>query len=454
MSGQKMDLTKEAARATAEMMPPSDQLAVIAFDNQAVPVVRLQPAANRLRILGDIARIQPSGGTNILAGLREAVDELLPARARKKHVILLSDGQSAYDGIADLIESASSAQITFSAVGVGDGADQTLLQMIATRGGGRFYHTRDPASIPRIFSRETSQIGRRSIVEEPTSVRVGKQAQALGGLPFDSAPKLRGYAVTRARPDTDLLLTTGDGTPLLARWQVGLGQVAAWTSDIKPRWSADWSRWSAFPKFWAQVVRSTMRRRAATHLPMAIRLDGDTVSLAIDAVDADDQPLGGLQGTVQLIAARGDDTAPRIPARQIALSETAPGRYEATAHLEPPATGALLLQAMLMRGAAPVAEASGRLSLPYAQELRPQPARNGAPSGASPGPGQALLEAIAARTGGSMVADATRILDPGPDRRSAQLPLRTPILLVTAGLFLVDVLLRRVRLAAPNTNRR
>jgi Ca-activated chloride channel family protein len=181
MSGAKMDLTKEAARATAEMMPPTDQIAVIAFDNQAVPVVRLQPAANRLRILGDIARIQPSGGTNILSGLREAVDELLPARARKKHVILLSDGQSAYDGIADLVESASSAQITFSAVGVGDGADQTLLQMIASRGGGRFYHTRDPASIPRIFSREASQIGRRSIVEEPTSVRVGKQAQSLAG---------------------------------------------------------------------------------------------------------------------------------------------------------------------------------------------------------------------------------------------------------------------------------
>jgi len=122
MSGPKMELTKEAARATAEMMPPSDLIAVIVFDSQATPVVRLQRAANRARILSDISRIQASGGTNILAGLREAVDELLSARARKKHVILLSDGQSGYDGITDLLETAAGAPITVSAVGVGEGA--------------------------------------------------------------------------------------------------------------------------------------------------------------------------------------------------------------------------------------------------------------------------------------------------------------------------------------------
>ncbi len=199
MGGPKMELTKEAARATAEMMPPSDLIAVVVFDSQATPVVRLQRAANRARILTDISRIQASGGTNILAGLREAVDELLSARARKKHVILLSDGQSGYDGISDLLETAAAAPITVSAVGVGEGADQTLLQMIATRGGGRFYHTRDPASIPRIFSKETSQIGRASLVEAPTMARARKHAELLSGVALETAPALRGYALTRPR---------------------------------------------------------------------------------------------------------------------------------------------------------------------------------------------------------------------------------------------------------------
>ena len=272
-----MDLTKEAARATAEALPPADQIAVIVFDSAAQPVVRLQRAANRQRILGDIARISASGGTNILSGLREAVDELLPARARKKHIILLSDGQSPYEEIPDLIDAATAARITVSAVGVGDGADQTLLKMIATRGGGRFYHTRDPASIPRIFSRETSELGDRSIVERPTPVHVAKRVAALAGVPVESAPALGGYVVTRPRAQAELILATGDGAPLFARWQLGLGQVAAWTSDLGARWAAAWSRWPPYEKLWAQVARATMRRRAASHFPIRSTRVGDPV---------------------------------------------------------------------------------------------------------------------------------------------------------------------------------
>jgi len=233
MAGPKMDLTKEAARATAEALPPADQIAVIVFDSASNPVVRLQRAANRQRILGDIARITASGGTNILSGLREAVDELLPARARKKHIILLSDGQSPYDEIPDLMDAATAARITVSAVGVGDGADQTLLKMIANRGGGRFYHTRDPASIPRIFSRETSELGDRSIVERPTAVRVAKRVAALAGVPLESAPALGGYVVTRPRAQAELILTTADGTPLFARWQLALGGVVVALAAVR-----------------------------------------------------------------------------------------------------------------------------------------------------------------------------------------------------------------------------
>jgi len=154
----------------------------------------------------------------------EAVDELLPARARKKHIILLSDGQSPYDEIPDLVDAATAARITISSVGVGEGADQTLLKMVATRGGGRFYHTRDPASIPRIFSRETSELGDRSIVERPTPVHVAKRVSALAGVPLESAPALGGYVVTRPRPQAETILTAPDGTPVT--WKSGHHAIA------------------------------------------------------------------------------------------------------------------------------------------------------------------------------------------------------------------------------------
>lgn len=445
MSGAKMDLTKEAARSTAETLPPGDQIAVVAFDSQATAVVRLQRAANRLRILTDIARIQPSGGTNILAGLREGVDELLVARARKKHVILLSDGQSPYDEIPDLVDAAANARITISAIGVGDGADQTLLKMIASRGGGRFYHARDPASIPRIFSRETSELGNPSIVERATAVQVAKRVAALAGVPLETAPSLGGYVLTRPRARAEMVLAAGDGSPLYARWQIGLGQVAAWTSDLGSRWGGAWTRWPPHEKLWSQIARATMRRRAATHFPIRTARMGDTVRLTIDAVGPDDRFMTGLRGEIEV---SGVDPAGTPTARRsLPIAETAPGHYEASFRPEIEA-GALLFRTVLEADGVPAADASGRITLPFAPELRPH-----LPAASKVAPeGPALLAAVAGETGGRVIAQASdvgQIFDLAPelhrDSRETRQPLQTPVLLVTLALFLLDILARRIR---------
>ena len=100
-----------------------------------------------------------------------------------------------------------------------------------------------------------------------------------------------------------------------------------------------------------------------------------------------------------------------------------------------------MLSAVLMQGAQPIAEASGRLAIPYARELQPRVAEMG-----RRGEGWALLEAIAARTGGRVVDGPAGLFDAGDERRAAQVPVRTQVLLVTAALFMLDVLLRRIRL--------
>ena len=247
------------------------------------------------------------------------------------------------------------------------------------------------------------------------------------------------------------MLTTPNGAPLLARWQVGLGQVAAWTSDVEPRWSAAWMRWPPFAKFWAQVTRATMRRRAANHFPVRATLDGDRVALAVDAVGPDDRFLSGLDAsvTVTAVAARGAAPADR----RVALAETAPGHYEATfpAGLS---AGALLFQGALTRAGAPVGEATGRLALPFAPELRPSvPATDRRRRGpARPRPPRRRRCAARAAASSRTPLD---LLDPGTDHRETRQPLRRPVLLAAMALFLVDVLLRRVRLdALPAPERR
>ena len=72
-------------------------------------------------------------------------------RARIKHVILLTDGQSPEEGIPELARVMRTEGITVSTVGLGADVNRGFLQNLASLGGGRAYLTNDPNNIPRIF---------------------------------------------------------------------------------------------------------------------------------------------------------------------------------------------------------------------------------------------------------------------------------------------------------------
>ena len=163
--------------------------------------------------------------------------------------------------------------------------------------------------------------------------------------------------------------------------------------------------------------------------------------LTVDAVGADDRFMVGLDGSVQVTAV--SPGRPAAPPRALPLAETAPGRYEASFHPDIE-TGALLFAATLSAGTVPTAAASGRMALPFAPELRPRPPSGEGAADVEEGP--ALLATTAARTGGRIVSDVRQLYEDGRDRRETRQPLRTPILLLTALLFVGDVFLRRVRL--------
>jgi len=126
MNGQKIELAKEAAKATAELLSADDYIAVIGFDSQPERVVRMQSARNRLRILRDIGRLSARGGTAIFPALDMAYQDLSVTRARIKHVILLTDGQTQERGITELTQVMRAEGITVSTVGLGAGATRSF----------------------------------------------------------------------------------------------------------------------------------------------------------------------------------------------------------------------------------------------------------------------------------------------------------------------------------------
>jgi Mg-chelatase subunit ChlD len=432
MTGDKLELAKDAAEATAELLGPDDLIGVIAFDSLPTSVVRLQRAANRARIKNDIQRLVAGGGTNILPALKEAYDQLDPAHAKVKHVILLTDGQASYDGIHELVDEMAEHKITVSAVGVGGEADKTLLTMIAERGGGRFYFTQSPENIPKIFVKETSEVARSSLVEEQVSVHVQKHAELLEGVGIEAAPPLRGYVSTRPKPLSDVILASDLGEPILARWRVGLGQAVAFTSDVKNRWAVGWLKWPGYGKFWAHVVRSTMRHNAGgsttgASYDMKVDVDPPRAHVTVDSVAGDDKFVNGLNTTLQMI-----DPARPSEIREWPMTQTAPGRYEGTFALD--RYGAYLLRAVHRQNDTVVAESTGALSLPYPREYLALP------------PDTALLARVAARTGGRANPSPGQLFEALGEKVPFYRELWPWALWLAALLLLGDVALRRVRL--------
>jgi Ca-activated chloride channel homolog len=431
MSGQKIEMAKEAAKATAETLAPDDYIEVIAFDSSPQRLVRMQSARNRMRILSDISRLQPNGGTDIFPALQMANEDLALVAAKRKHIILLSDGEAPIQGIKELVQEMVSEGMTASAVALGEDADKNLMKLVAETGGGRFYPVKDPNSLPRIFTKETELVSKSAAVDEYFQPVLITPADFIRGIDIEGSPYLHGYVATQLKPPpAQMILAPGDheDQPLLARWRVGLGWTLAWTSDVKNLWAAEWLRWPQYPQFWGQLVREHMRQKKRQVLDMKVDLVDGQLKASIDAIGGDDRFQNGLGGKVTITG-----PAPKNDKVTIALQQIAPGRYEATTTLDQ--FGSFVIQGELVAAnGTPVAESFGHVSNPYPREY------------AAFEPDVVTMEKMALATNGQKDAARTTIVDPAGQKVTYHEDLWTRFVKAAIVVFLLDLLIRRVRI--------
>ncbi|MDR2441481.1 MAG: VWA domain-containing protein [Planctomycetaceae bacterium] len=433
MGGQKMELAKDAAKAAVELLSPRDFVTVIAFDHESYVVSAIQSAVSINTINAAISTIEAAGGTNIYSGLIDAYEQLRRTSAKLKHVILLTDGHSSpgdYDGI---VRQMVNDQITVSTVGVGD-ADNELLKMIAQNGKGRHYSCNDPQEIPQIFAKETITAGKSAIHEIPFVPVIVTPTEVLANIDIETAPPLLGYVVTRAKPASRFILATqnetGTGDPLLVWWRYGLGISAAFTSDAKSRWGAEWLTWSGYPKFWAQVIRQIMRPSDQQGSKLEIQQHSGVVHLTLDVIDENkNQYITNATGQTTIIY-------PDLSKEEIMLQQTAPGRYEADIDfVETNRQGGYHFQTVLGVGETKIVNQSRGVMVGYPEELRLKPTNND------------LLQQIAESTGGLFNPKPEELFQPDLTRTVWRaIPFWSYLLTVAAGLFVLDVLLRRLDL--------
>ncbi len=176
MAGPKLEVTRECASFLVRRLPPSDELALVAYDDEVRLLAPLAPV-DQPALLAAIGSIYPGGSTNLSGGWLKGIEELGRASGEgPRKVLLLSDGL-ANVGVTDpgaLVamarKSAESAGVGTTTIGFGEGFDEDLLAAMADAGRGNAHYAPTPDAAPAIFAAEFE--GLTSLVAQNVSVEI------------------------------------------------------------------------------------------------------------------------------------------------------------------------------------------------------------------------------------------------------------------------------------------
>ena len=421
----KLELANEAAARSATLLGPGDELGVFHVDTKTTTTVPLSPVKNKATIERSIRLAGPGGGgIDCDVALRDAYAALRRTRVNLKHVLLFADGADAENitpAVESMVRDALKDGITTSTVALGQGSDVPALETLSRLGDGRFYIVEDATRLPAVFTQETILASRSSVVDEPFRAVQASGHPVLAGVEVGAAPPLAGYVVTIKKPRADVLLVGPESDPVLALWQAGLGQAAAFTSDLKDRWGGAWTEWEGAARLVAQLARQVARREDDARVRLEAEVAGGQLAVRATAVDDD----GRLTSFRRLTASvRG----PSGFSREVALDSSGAGTYEASVPLAAP--GAYVVIAKDELDGQAVATTGAVLG--KGEELRPT------------GSDAALLGRIAELTGGKRRDTLAGIFADRPRMRFAYEDITVHLALAGALAMLLSVAARRL----------
>lgn len=427
MKGKPINLAKAGARAALSMLDEQHYFGMVAFDLKPTEAVPLQFVRGKRRIEELIDRVEASGQTSIYPALETAWNMLRVQKIARKHVILLSDGDSAPGNFEPLLERMREAKITVSTVTIGRSGDPKLMARLAELGGGKAYVAEKIEQVPQLFVEEASNVAQTSIMEQPFKPSVKRRVDAVDGLDFARAPPLLGFVSTKIKDGAEVLLATDTGAPLLTRWHYGLGRSVLFASDLKNRWSADWLQWDGYGKFWSQVVRDTLRRETGEQVIFSVEREGDEAIARLRVTDDSGAWRNKLMPRLRM-------TLPGGMRRELPLRQSGPGQYQVAVPVT--VAGQRPYSFELVSGPglpSSIARRAGTRALfyPYSDELRSRP------------PDLELLQSIAQYTGGKVGASVKEIFDPQDDRGVSRRPLWPWFAAAALLLYILDILMRR-----------
>ena len=347
----------------------------------------LKPVVNKMKMFQLIEQVSPGDMPSFGPTLNAANQALITARAGKKHIIVISDGDPTPPSLA-LMQQIKQNKISISSVVIRPhgGQDTGKMRYLSQYTGGQYHRIDNPKALPAIFIKEALTVKRSLIFESDAGFtpRLAYHTDIVRGFAAGEFPRIYGYVVTSAKPLASVPLYIQheeQKDPLLAHINYGLGRSVAFTSDAKNRWSADWIAWEKYQKFWVQTVRWALRKIERSGFQIATSVSRGKGHIVIDAVTSDGRLLNFLGMKAAVVYPSGR-------ASRFKIYQTGPGRYEGKFNADE--VGTYLITGTYLQQGKQKHFSTG-LAVAYSAEY------------SHPGTNQRLLKQLARLTGGRVI---------------------------------------------------
>lgn len=416
MDGQKFSLAKEAAARSVELLQETDTLGFIAFDDKPWVIVKPEVLKNKEEVVDKIRSVPVGGGTEIYGSLVEAYDQISDLDVKRKHIILLTDGQSATNNdYEELIKEGSKKNVTMSTVALGADADRNLLEELANLAAGRFYDVQDSTVIPSILSRETVMATRTYIEDNPFYPNI-KSGYGWDSLFSQGVPKMNAYIATTPKSESTVPIESTKDDPIYAEWQYGLGKTIAFTSDVNGAWAGDWAQWNQWSSFITKMVANSLPQYDSEAYSLSVEKTKDRTYLSVVA-----DKLSMLPIETTILSERGEVVEGN--AKMIA-----PGKYEVDVGNDP---GLYFIHVKQTDEDGKVSVYRSGFTIPYSDEYL------------ITGANEEKLEELLAITNGSHLEKESQAFRPLKDPVKQKQEITKALLLISFLLLFVEIAIRR-----------
>lgn len=217
MQGGRLHHVKEATNQIIDRLQPQDTFSLVTFSDRAEVLVPSQTNINKARAKAVVSTIQPGGGTEILRGLTDGLEQITrrQSAASINQLILLTDGQTYGDEqqCLDLAKLAGNYQINITTLGIGTDWNEELLDQMAAYSGGAPIYVDSPYKVQIIFNELLHNLEQIAARELSLAMNLHPKVQLHDA--YQITPYIRNLRIAKNRATLGLLPTQSSRLVLL-----------------------------------------------------------------------------------------------------------------------------------------------------------------------------------------------------------------------------------------------